>query len=319
MLYPLFFEPVYKEIIWGGRNLEKVFNRNLPEGKVAESWEVCCHKNGMSIVSNGEFKDKSLEELIKEHGERLLGTKASSLDRFPLLIKFIDANDRLSVQVHPGNEYALKVEGDLGKTEMWYILEAKEGAKLIYGTKPGVSKEEFKRAIENGTLEDYLNYVDVKKGDVAFIPAGTVHAIMDGLLIAEIQQNSDTTYRVYDWNRVDKNGKGRELHIDKALDVINFDFKGEVSRPVLNDFEGYSIGTLVTCDFFTVDKIVINEKYVDKTDGTSFFIFTAVEGEGEIIYDDQSYPIKSGNTFMVPADPHEFTIKGNLTLIKSYL
>ena len=202
MFYPLFFEPVYKNIIWGGRNLEKVLNRTLPEGTIAESWDVCCHKNGMSIVSNGPLKGIGLDELIKTNGALLVGKNCESMDRFPLLIKIIDANDKLSVQVHPGNDYALKVHGDLGKTEMWYVIAAKPGAKLIYGTLPGTSLETFSAAIKNGCLEETLNFIDIKTGDVIFIPSGTLHAIMDGLLIAEIQQNSDTTYRVFDWNRV---------------------------------------------------------------------------------------------------------------------
>lgn len=319
MLYPLFFEPVYKNIIWGGRNLEKVFNRNLPEGKIAESWDICCHKNGMGIVANGELRGNLLNELIENYGAELMGTNCEGFDRFPLLIKIIDANDKLSIQVHPGNEYALKAHGDLGKTEMWYIIDAKPNAKLVYGTVPGTSKEEFKTSLLNNTVETKLNYVDVKKGDVIFIPSGTLHAIMDGLVIAEIQQNSDTTYRVYDWNRVDSSGTPRELHIDRALDVINFDFNAEIKASDVNHHHGYDLAHITDCEFFKVDKLCIHSNYKDSTDNTSFITFTCVEGNGFIEHDNIIYEIKNGSSFLIPASMGSYKISGELTLLKSYI
>lgn len=324
MLYPLFFEPIYKNIIWGGRTLEKVFNRVLPPGDIAESWEVCCHKNDISVVKNGHFKGKTLHELINSYGSELLGEKCSEMDRFPLLIKIIDANDKLSVQVHPGDDYALKTNGDLGKTEMWYILDAKDGAQLIYGTIPGTTKNAFMTSIENGTLEKYLNYVSVKKGDVIFIPSGTIHAIMDGILIAEIQQNSDTTFRVYDWNRTLPSGLSRELHIEQALDVINFDYEGSVttSTTATNECNGLMKHKLIDCEFFKVDKIVLSDSlggYEDNTDGTSFLIYTSIEGNGSLIHNDVIYDITNGCSFMIPAFMGDFKIIGNVTLLKSYI
>lgn len=319
MYYPLFFKPVYKEIIWGGRNLESAFGRELPPGNIAESWEVCCHKNGTSVISEGTLSGKSLTELMKEDKLGILGSKNLYLDRFPLLIKFLDANDKLSVQVHPDNEYSLRVEGDLGKAEMWYILDARPDARLIYGTKPGVAREDFEKAAIRGNLEDCLNFVPVKKGDTIYIPAGTLHAILDGIILAEIQQNSDTTYRIYDWNRVDKNGKSRELHISKALDVINFDFKGEITTPVHHNHNGYSSSTLVSCEFFTVKKIDISTEYADRTKGDTFFIFTSTSGSGKVVHNKGEYVIKSGTTFLIPASMGEFKIIGELTLLKSYL
>lgn len=318
MLYPLFFKPVYKTTIWGGRNFKRVFNRDIPDGKIAESWEVCCHKNDTSIIANGPLKEKTLQYIFENYKKELIGSKFDKYDRFPLLIKFIDANDRLSVQVHPGNAYAQKVEGDSGKTEMWYVIDAKKDAKLICGTKKGTNRENFKKAIENGNIEDYLNFVNVKKGDCVYIPSGTVHAIMDGLLIAEIQQSSDITYRVYDWGRVDKNGKSRELHVDKALDVINFNYESNVISPEVNSFSGYKIEKLVENDYFTTNKIVINGTYKDKT-LESFYTYVCVEGTGKLQYKDATYDINAGESFLIPSCLESFSISGNLTLLKSFI
>lgn len=319
MLYPLFFEPVYKNIIWGGRNLEKLFNRSLPAGNVAESWDICCHKNGMSLVTNGTLRGKRLDELIKDYGTFLVGKNSEKTDRFPILIKLIDANDKLSIQVHPGNDYALKTHGDFGKTEMWYVIHAKPNAKIIYGAVPGTSKEDFKNSILNGSIETMLNYVNVKKDDIIFIPSGTIHGIMDGLIIAEIQQNSDTTYRVYDWNRVDANGTSRELHIERALDVINFDFEGIICEPPSEMKKGYSIVHIIDCEFFKVDKIIINTVYNGITSENTFLTYTCIEGNGFIEHDNIRYDIKNGSSFMLPATMGDYKISGNLALLKSYI
>lgn len=312
MLYPLFFEPVYKNIIWGGRRFETYFKRTIPDGNVAESWEVCCHKNGMSVIKNGPLKGKTLDEVIKLYGKEILGEK---YDKFPLLIKLIDANDKLSVQVHPDDEYSKKVENQLGKTEMWYVIDAKDSAKLVYGLKKGTTKEGLKNALEGNSVEDLLNFVPVKKGDIIFIPSGTVHAILDGLLLAEIQQNSDITYRLYDWNRVDKDGKKRELHIDKALDVIDYDFEGKVLKPEFKEHNGYKMAQAVSCKYFNVDIINVEEEFKDKPN-YSFIIFTVVEGKGKLIYGEE-YEIKIGDSFLIPAHLGEFKIDGKLTLLKT--
>ncbi|WDC83551.1 class I mannose-6-phosphate isomerase [Caloramator sp. mosi_1] len=245
--------------------------------------------------------------------------KALKYDRFPLLIKYIDASDKLSVQVHPNDEYAIKNEGDYGKTEMWYVIDAKEDAKLIYGVKEATTREKFKKALINKKLEDYLNYVSVKKGDVIFIPSGTLHSILGGIVVAEIQQNSDTTYRVYDWNRVDKDGKPRELHIEKALDVIDFNITGKILSPTLQKLNGYSLSNLAKCDYFNVDEIRIESKYSDKTNEETFYIFMCIEGSGKLNYNGKIYPIFGGKTFMIPAKEEEFEIDGQLKLLKVYL
>ncbi|MCX7884770.1 MAG: class I mannose-6-phosphate isomerase [Caloramator sp.] len=319
MLYPLFFEPVYKNIIWGGRDFERLFKRTLPEGNIGESWEICCHKNGMSIVSNGNLKGLTLKEIIEKYKEEILGIKCSDTSTFPLLIKFIDAKDKLSIQIHPDDDYALLNEGDMGKSEMWYIIDAKEDAKLIYGVKKGISKEDFEKAISNGNLEEYVNYVNVKKGDSVFIPSGTIHAILDGIVVAEIQQNSDTTYRVYDYNRVDSRGMKRQLHIKKALDVINFDFEGKIIKKDEIILDGYDVENIANCKYFVVDKINVKKCYKDKCNGQTFHAYTAVEGEGELIHNNINYKINSGNSFLIPSSIGEYEIRGKITLLKSYL
>jgi mannose-6-phosphate isomerase len=319
MFYPLFFKPVYKEIVWGGRKLEKKFNRTLPEGRIAESWEICCHRNGKSVVLNGGFKDNTLEELIIKYKVQILGQRGKKFNTFPLLIKLIDANAKLSVQVHPNDDYALAHEGEFGKTEMWYILYANEGAQIIYGIKEGTRRDAFKKSIKDGTLEEHLNFIDVKKDDVFFIPSGTVHAILDGILIAEIQQNSDTTYRVYDWNRVDKNGKTRPLHIKKALDVIRFgpdNTKNESYSVACADYEIYMISK---CNYFTVEKLWVRNKYADKPEGDSFYAYTSIEGNGKLHYGNISYDLPPGTSFLIPASMGEYTIEGDITLLKSYI
>jgi mannose-6-phosphate isomerase len=219
------FTPVLKDYIWGGRHLEAL-GRELPPGIIAESWEIAAHEDGTAVVNNGRFAGKLLTEVQAELGLALIGKKcawAQERGKFPLLIKLLDANRPLSVQVHPDDEYALAHEGnELGKTEMWVVLHAEPDAELILGVTKGTTPELFREGLENGRLEPYLHRIKVKKGDHICVPAGSLHAIMSGLLIAEIQQNSNTTYRVYDWNRVGADGQPRPLHIDKALDVINF-------------------------------------------------------------------------------------------------
>lgn len=225
-LYPLTFEPVLKDYIWGGRNLAR-FGRELPPGNTAESWEIAAHENGTTRVDNGPLAGTSLTTLQAEMGLDLVGRNcawAQERGKFPLLIKLLDANRPLSVQVHPDDDYAMAHEGnELGKSEMWLVLHAEADARLILGVKAGTSRERFRQALLDGRLEPMLHSIPVEAGDHVCVPAGTLHAIMGGLIIAEIQQNSDTTYRVYDWNRVGADGKPRPLHIDKALDVINFD------------------------------------------------------------------------------------------------
>lgn len=310
-MYPLKFINLYYEKIWGGRDLE-LFRDNLPEGNIGETWDVACHKNGMSIVSNGELKGKSLKNLIKEYKDDLLGTKINK-DRFPLLVKLINAREPLSIQVHPENDYAKRVEGDLGKTEAWYVVEAFEGANLIIGAKEGVTKEDIKKGLKNGDIEKYLNKVEVKKGDVYFVKSGLIHAIGGGVVIAEIQQNSDTTYRVYDYDR------GREIHVKKALDVINLELSSKKRKGLKVSRKGYDKIYLCLCEEFSLELYDIKEKAVECSDKERFFIFTCVDGEGTIVSDEAEEKINKGDSILIPASLGKYTLKGEMKLLKSYV
>ncbi|MDF2885289.1 MAG: phosphomannose isomerase [Clostridiaceae bacterium] len=309
-MYPLKFENIYYEKIWGGRDLEKLRD-NLPEGKIGESWDVACHDHGMSMVANGEYKDFTLDKVIKLEGEKILGDKIDK-DKFPILIKLINAKDKLSVQVHPDDEYGKRVEGELGKTEIWYVVEAFEGANLVVGTKD-CTKEQFKKAIDTRNFDKYLNKISVKKGEVYFVKSGLVHAIGQGVIIAEIQQNSDTTYRVYDYNR------GRELHIDKALDVIDFSLKGGQSKGLKVENENYNKIFYSICDKFSLELYEIKEELQEESDRERFYIFTCVEGEGVIHFNHGQEKIKYGDSILIPAYLGEYEIKGKLKLLKSYV
>jgi len=283
--YPMRLTPVLKQAIWGGRNLE-MFGRTLPAGKIAESWEIAAHPNGSSIVINGTHAGKSLAELTLELGTKLVGTNgewAVERGKFPLLVKLIDANDRLSVQVHPKDDYARLNEGnELGKTEMWVLLKAKENAQLIYGVKKGATPQSFRQAVENGMVESQLQFVSIKTGDHVSVPAGTVHAIMEGEIIAEIQQNSDTTYRVYDWNRTGADGKPRELHIDKALDVIDFEHPDPKLEPAawIESNENFHRYRLCANEYFITERIELQAgaSYNGKCDGSSLEIWGIIQG-----------------------------------------
>ncbi|MDD3225296.1 MAG: class I mannose-6-phosphate isomerase [Clostridium sp.] len=309
-MYPLKFENLYYDKIWGGRDLEK-YRNNLPEGKIGESWDVACHKHGMSVVANGEYTGERFDDLIKKLGNKLLGTRIN-LEKFPLLIKLINAKDKLSVQVHPNDKYAAEVEGELGKTETWYVVDAFEGANLVVGTKD-CTKEQFEVALKNGTLDKYLNRIPVKKGEVYFVKSGLVHAIGEGVIIAEIQQSSDTTYRVYDYNR------GRELHVKKAMDVIDFSLKGKRSKGLKVEDENYNKTYYNLCDKFSLELYEVKSSVKETSDKERFYIFTCVEGEGEIYYEEGNESIKSGDSILIPACLGNYEIKGKLKLVKSYV
>ena len=305
-MYPIKFENLYYERIWGGKDLEK-FRNNVPEGVIGESWDIACHKNG-----TGELKGKGFDEVIKEYGNKFLGNSISIDEDFPLLIKLITAKDKLSVQVHPNDEYAKKIENDLGKTEAWYVVDAEEGASLIVGTKD-CDKETFKKAIEDGNLDKYLNKIPVKKGDFFYVQSGLVHAICEGILIAEIQQSSDTTYRVYDYNR------GREIHVEKALDVIDFSLKGENTQGITIKNDGYDKTYLCLGEYFTIQKYEVNTSVKEASDEDRFYLFTCVDGEGTIKYNGGEEKISMGDSIFIPASLGEYELCGKFTLLKSYV
>ena len=311
-MYPIKFENLYYEKIWGGRDFEN-FRENLPYGDIGESWDIACHPNGMSIVSNGYLKGKTFEELIKEHGKDLLGEDFENKE-FPLLVKLINSKEKLSVQVHPNDEYANRVENSLGKTEAWYVVDAKPGASLIVGTK-NCDKAIFEKAIREGKTEEYLNKIEVKKGDCFLINSGLVHAICEGVIIAEIQQSSDITYRIYDY------GRPREIHVEKSMDVINFNLKPiNASGKKLVSFCGYEKGILCASEYFTIEKYVVSSEVSENSDIKKFFIFTCVDGKGTIISEDGTkMDILKGDSILIPAKLGKYTIQGELTLLKSYV
>lgn len=307
-IYPLKLEPVFKDYLWGNGLLKKLYNKKTPYEVTAESWEVSCHPNGMSTVANGEYAGMTLAEVVEKLDADLLGRPLASFDkeRFPLLVKFIDAYDRLSIQVHPKDDYAkVNENGELGKTEMWYIIDAKPGATLAFGVKPGTKKEDFATALKNGAPEDMINFVPVKKGDMFFVPAGLLHAIGAGILIAEIQQNSDTTYRVFDYNRRGADGQLRPLHIDKALDVIDFDADCEVTK-----------GDNITCKYFSTTKHELDGK---KDFDKGFTMVICTEGDGKIVYADGELEFVAGDSMIVPAALGSFAIEGKANLLTTVI
>ncbi len=308
-MYPIRFENLYYDKVWGGRDLEN-FRSNLPDGNIGESWDIACHPNGMGIVANGEFKGITFQDLIKAKGASLVGTKIS-LEKMPLLLKIINSKEKLSVQVHPKDEYAEKYEGEYGKTEAWYVIDAKDDASLILGTK-SCTKEEFQEAIISNNVEKYLNKINVKKGDFFLINSGLVHAICEGVIIAEIQQNSDITYRVYDY------GRPRELHIKRALDVIDLNLQAKEPMEGEEITKDYTKRILCETKYFGIEKYIISKKLKDNSDEERFYIITCVEGEGIIEGKNFKESIKMGDSYLIPASLGDYIVKGNLTVLKSY-
>lgn len=291
--------PSFKDYIWGGRRLIEEYHKPYDGDILAESWEVSCHPDGPSFVTNGEYAGKTLQEYIDLAGREVLGTNCRRFDEFPVLIKFIDAKDNLSIQVHPDNAYALKNEHQYGKTEMWYVVDCEEGAYLYYGFNREVSKEEFAERIKNNTLLEVLNPVKVKKGDVLFIESGTIHAIGKNILIAEIQQNSNVTYRVYDYGRVGADGKPRALHVKQALEVMRR------TPPEQHDFSPH----LAKCDYFTVD--VVAGGHTGMADETSFVSLLITEGEGRLTCGGETVQAKKGDSFFITAGSGAYALTGS--------
>ena len=311
-LSPVKLTPAFKDYLWGGVRLKSEFNKNCDLDRVAESWELSAHKDGQSIVADGACQGMTLNEYIATLGKEALGTASAKYDYFPLLIKLIDAKGDLSVQVHPSDAYALEHEGEYGKTEMWYVLDCDEGAALYYGFTRDVTREEYENAIKDGKLTDILNRVDVKRGDVFFIPAGTVHAIGAGILICEIQQNSNTTYRVYDYNRRDKNGNLSPLHVEKALAVS--DLKKSPALPAIPD--GADV-LLAECGYFEVRRLrFAGDGSVPATAG-SFTALTVTEGEGTLSDGESILSFRKGDTLFIPAQENSFAVTGACEMILS--
>lgn len=311
--------PTLKETIWGGRMLIDDYGFETDKDNAAEAWLLSCHKDGPSYVIDGEYKGKTLAEVIEAEGKKVLGTNNADIHDFPVLIKIIDARDKLSVQVHPDDKYAREFENENGKTEAWYVLSCDEGASLIYGVNHNMTKEEFAAAIENGTLLDDVNIVKVKKGDVVFIPSGMLHAIGEGILLAEVQQSSNSTYRVFDYNRRDKNGNLRELHVKKAVDVVELnvtdvDFSAQGEALKLN---GGEKTYLTGCDYFRMTCVKVDGTFEDNCDETTFVSLLVLDGYGKLICGTQEIELKKGSSIFIPAGKGNYTINGKLEILET--
>lgn len=297
--------PSYKDYLWGGRKLITDFQKEYDGEVLAESWELSCHKDGPCYIATGEYAGETLEEYILMEGKKILGRHARKFTEFPVLIKFIDAAQDLSIQVHPSDEYAIENESQYGKTEMWYVVDCDENASLYYGFSKEVSAEELEQRIRDNTLLEVLNKAYVKKGDVLFIEPGTIHAIGKGNMIAEIQQNSNVTYRVYDYGRKDKDGKERDLHIEKALQVTS-------RIPIVRQksFEPH----IAACEYFTVDKLTLDGKIMRRMSGTidpdTFVSMLVLDGEGTLRAGDEELPFKKGDSLFITADTGNYEIEG---------
>lgn len=313
---PLLLRPSGKDYLWGGSRLNDEFEKNIDMTPLAETWECSTHPDGPSYVVGGEFDGQELAEVLKAHPE-YLGTRHKGENALPILIKFIDAKKDLSVQVHPTDAYAKEHEnGQLGKTEMWYVLDASKDAKLVYGLKWDRTEDQMRKAIAEGTLMKDLQWVPVKKDDLFFIEAGTIHAIGAGALVAEIQENSNLTYRLYDYDRMGKDGKKRELHVDKALQVANLKSSAEPRQPlrVLKYRQGLAYELLTRCKYFEVYRMIVNterrQKVHYRADEIAFRVLLCVNGCGTISYEDGSIPFYKGDCIFVPADSETLTIHG---------
>lgn len=310
MIHPLKFRPILKERLWGGTKLKEVFDKPIESDITGESWELSTVKGDISVVANGSLEGKSLQDLIDSNAEELLGK--SVVERFgkefPILIKFIDAKQDLSIQLHPNDALAKERHDSFGKTEMWYIMDADPKAELIVGFIKDVTKEEYAESIDNDTLLDLLNYEQVKEGDTFFINTGKIHAIGAGVMLAEIQQTSDVTYRVFDFNRKDKEGNLRELHTDLALDAVDYEKKDDFI--VSYDKAKNEVNTMVDCPYFKTNFIELTENLdLDTTQRDSFTIFMCVGGEAKISTAEGEVSIKSGETALLPASTQKISLQ----------
>jgi len=305
-MYPMKLSPALKDYIWGGDRLKREYGIKTDMDIVAEAWVLSCHPDGPSVVENGEFKGMTLPQVLEKLGDNALGDNAKKFEFFPILVKLIDAKANLSIQVHPSDEYALKYEGQYGKTEMWYVVDCDEGAYLYYGFDHEITPKEFKERIGNNTICDVLNKVPVKKGDCFFIESGTIHAIAEGLLIAEIQQNSNLTYRVYDYGRVGADGKPRELHVGKAQKVTS------LTAPTV-PYGQPKTSRLAECKYFTTDLEDINSSSEITVGPDSFLNILCLEGNLKI----EELEINPGESVFIPANTGKITIYGFGRIIKS--
>lgn len=316
--YPLQFEPIFKDRIWGGTKLKSLLHKPIESDITGESWEISTVEDNVSIVANGSFKGKSLNELIEDFPEAVLGSKiyAEFGKQFPLLFKYLDAKEDLSIQLHPNDELAKKYHNSFGKTEMWYVMQADKDSRLIIGFKDKSSSEEYIDNLKNKTLLDILDVKKVNQGDVFLIETGTIHAIGAGVVIAEIQQTSDITYRVYDFDRTDVNGKQRELHLDKALEAINYD-AFETQR--FYSKEENTSNEVVNCQYFTTNFIPLQGEIPVYKNKESFTVYMCVDGEFKLTADSGSFAYKKGDTVLIPAVLSDYRLSGQASLLEIYI
>jgi mannose-6-phosphate isomerase len=317
-LYPLQFEPILKERIWGGTKLKTILNKPITSDITGESWEISTVEGDVSVVSNGDLAGKSLNDLIQVAPEDILGTEVYRRfgKQFPLLFKYLDAREDLSIQVHPNDELAKKRHNSFGKTEMWYIMQADENARIIVGFKEKSNATEYVENLKSKTLLSILDDVIVKSGDVFFLETGTVHAIGAGLVVAEIQQTSDITYRLYDFDRVDAAGNERELHVDLALDAINYN---EVDTFKLYTKNINQSNTIVDCPYFTTNFLPLEGEKIVINSGNSFSVYMCIEGTFEIELENSRFQYKKGDTVLIPAALMTFILSGKASILEIYI
>ena len=317
-LYPLQFNPILKERIWGGEKLKTILNKPITSKITGESWELSTVEGDVSMVANGDLAGKSLNDLIDSNPEELLGTDVYKRfgKQFPLLFKYLDAREDLSIQVHPNDELAKKRHNSFGKTEMWYVMQADKDSKLIVGFKEDSNAAEYLENLKNKTLLTILDNVKVEVGDVFFLETGTVHAIGAGLVIAEIQQTSDVTYRLYDFDRVDAEGNERELHVDLALDAINYN-KIDTYKKYNKDVN--QSNSMVDCPYFTTNFLPLEGEITVNKSGNSFTVYMCVEGDFELEYEGAKMKYIKGDTILIPASLKTFVLKGKASILEIYI
>jgi mannose-6-phosphate isomerase len=316
---PMLLKPVGKDNLWGGTRLKNEFYKDIPIVPLAETWECSAHPDGPSTVVNGEFTGRTLDEVLKLHPE-YMGTKVDKRYGLPILVKFIDAEKSLSIQVHPEDVFARKHEGDFGKTEMWYVVDATEEAFLIHGFAHDVNENMLRKSVEDGDLDKHLNKVKVHKGDVFFTPAGTIHGIGAGCLIAEIQESSNVTYRVYDYNRTDKNGRKRELHFEKAIQVLNMKVEQSYRQKsrLVHYYPGCSRELLCRCKYFETVRLIVTKGVAFTVRRTSFQALLCINGDGGLETGEYQKPLrfKKGDCIFIPAGLGRCFVIGECELLK---
>lgn len=314
-------EPAYKDYLWGGKKLIQDYNKQTSLNRVAETWELSNHKDGSCKIINGKYNGVLFRDYLAKKGKTVWGKNCINNKNFPLMVKFIDAKQTLSIQVHPDDTYAYKHEGENGKNEFWYVLEAEPDAYLYYGVNKQLTKQQFKEYILNGTICDYLKKVPVKKGDCFFIKAGIIHAIGAGILIAEIQQCSNSTYRVYDFGRLDDQGKARELHIDKAIDVASL-IPSKIDEHKVYDVENrkeFNKSVLTSNDYFTCEKYDVIESFVSEVSYDTFEIINVIDGCGKISFLSGEENLRKGDTIFIPAQNGTYQVSGSISFLRTFV